>query len=341
MPVEPLRWAILGTGRIAQTFAKGVADSPECQTVAVGSRSRSSAQEFAKQLDIQAALGSYDEAISDPRVQAVYISLPNHLHAPYSIQAAEHGKHVLCEKPLAMNAAEAQTVIDAARRSGTFLMEAFMYRCHPQIACLTEQLRAGAVGEVRHIQAAFGYDAGPRYEDIRNHAAMGGGSIMDVGCYCTSAARLVAGVATGCDFAEPVDVAGFAGMPAGAEVDQWAVAALKFPGEITAELVCGMQLQTEWTIRVFGSKGILELTDPWFGKRPQILIKNVHGEMEDTLACDDPRSPYRLEAEIVRNHHDAGQAPRPAPTWDDTLGNMHTLDRWRAAAGIRFTNDAD
>ena len=202
-----LAWGILGTGGIARTFARALATSNTGALLAVGSRTADSAERFGAEFAIPRRYASYEALLADPDVQAVYISLPNHLHALWTIRCAEAGKHILCEKPLATNYGEAMTAVEAARQHDVFLMEAFMYRCHPQTARLVELLREKVIGDVRVIQAHFSFNMhGPRHENIRQQNAAAGGGIMDVGCYCASMARLVAGAALGQPFADPLQV---------------------------------------------------------------------------------------------------------------------------------------
>ena len=146
----------------------------------------------------------YDALLADPAIDAVYISLPNHLHAEWTIRCAEAGKHILCEKPLTVNYQEAVPVIEAVRKHDVFMMEAFMYRCHPQTARLAELIRSGAIGQVRVIQAHFSYNMHGPQNNIRQQNAAAGGGIMDVGCYTASMSRLIAGAATGQAFADPI-----------------------------------------------------------------------------------------------------------------------------------------
>lgn len=199
-----ISWGILGSGRIAHTFARAVWESSSGELVAVASRTRKSADRFGGEFDVAGLYEGYGGLLDDPKVDAVYISLPNHLHARWIVRCAEAGKHILCEKPLAVNYPEAMTAIEAARRNGVFLMEAFMYRCHPQTQRLVELVVNGTIGDVRTIHTHFSYNMGGPSEDIRQQNAAAGGGIMDVGCYCMSMARLIAGAATGKDFADPI-----------------------------------------------------------------------------------------------------------------------------------------
>src|SRR5918911_2446977 len=162
-----LRWGILGTGRIARTFAEGIAASESGTLIAVGSRAQETADRFADTYGVERRYASYEALLADPDVQAVYISLPNHLHATWTIRCAQAGKHILCEKPLTTNYGEAMTVVEEVRRCDVFLMEAFMYRCHPQTARLKQLIDEGAIGEVRLIQSNFSYNLGPQYDKDR------------------------------------------------------------------------------------------------------------------------------------------------------------------------------
>ena len=155
-----VQWGIIGAGNIARAFARSLANSTTGRLVAVGSRSRQKADRFAAEFNVSHAHGSYEALLADDHVQVVYVATPHPHHAEWSIRAAEAGKHILCEKPLALNHAEAMAVIEAAIRYDVFLMEAFMYRCHPQTAKLVELLRNSVIGDVRIIQASFGFQTG-------------------------------------------------------------------------------------------------------------------------------------------------------------------------------------
>jgi predicted dehydrogenase len=196
---KSLAWGILGAGTIARAFANGVAQSETGTLLAVGSRSQETADAFGDKWNIPRRYSSYEALLADKDVQAIYISVPHPLHAEWAIKAAEAGKHVLCEKPIALNHAEATAIVEAAYRNDVFLMEAYMYRCHPQIARLVELIRAGAIGQVRLIQATFSFHTrfNPESRLLKN--TLGGGGILDVGGYCASIARLIAGAASGED----------------------------------------------------------------------------------------------------------------------------------------------
>jgi len=336
---KKLQWGIIATGNIADRFAEGLALSKTGELLAVGSRSQEKADKFGGKFNVPRRYGSYEALLADPDVQAVYISTPHPMHAEWAIKAADAGKHVLCEKPLTLNYAEAMAVVEAAVRYDVFLMEAFMYRCHPQTAKLVELLRDKVIGDVRVIQATFSFDGGfnPERRLLKN--ALGGGGILDVGCYCTSVARLIAGVSLGGDFAEPIEVKGTARIGE-TNVDEYAVASLRFPGGIIAELATGVRASQENVVRIFGSEGSIFIPSPWFasddGGRCKIIVeKNGEGEPREVIV-ETTAGLYTIEADTVAAHLDRRQAPFPAMTWDDTLGNMKTLDRWRESIGMVY-----
>ncbi len=199
-----------------------------------------------------------------PEVDAVYIAIPHPGHAEWAIKAAEAGKHVLCEKPLALTAFEADAMIHAARKAGTFLGEAFMYRLHPQTLKLVELIKSGVIGEVRMIKSSFGFAMPGFMPEHRLYANdLAGGGILDVGGYPVSMARLIAGAAAGKPFAEPDKVAGAAHLGQSG-VDEWASALLHFPGGIVAEVSCSISLNQDNVLRILGTKGRIEVPDFWF-----------------------------------------------------------------------------
>src|SRR6266705_2911031 len=334
---KTLAWGIIGTGRIASVFARGVAGSQTGTLLAVGSRSQETADKFGETWDVPRRYSSYEALLADKDVQAVYISVPHPLHAEWAIKAAEAGKHVLCEKPIALNHAEAMAIVEAAQRHGVFLMEAYMYRCHPQTAKLLELIRSGVIGQVRVIQATFSFQANAHPESRLLNNALGGGGILDVGGYCTSMARLIAGAATGQAVAEPLQLAAVGHLNEMTHVDEYAIASLLFPDDIVAELFTGVQVNGENVVRIFGSEGSILLSSSWLSRAGNDLSILVKKDQEPTLqriAVDNTRDPFAVEADTVAAYIEEQQAPMM--TWNDTLGNMKTLDRWRAALGVVY-----
>src|SRR5918998_992312 len=300
--LERLAWGILGTGAIARRFAGGVRESRTGELVAVGSRTREAAERFGDEWDIPRRHASYEALLDDERVAAVYIATPHPFHAEWAIRAAEAGKHILCEKPLGLNHAEAMAIVEAAREHGVFLMEGFMYRCHPQTARLVELLRERAIGDVRVIEATFAFDTPFKAEGRVYSNALGGGGILDVGCYCVSLARLVAGVAAGQrsgEVAEPVEVTGVGQLNQETGVDEYALATLKFPGGILAQLATGVRVRMENAVRIYGSEGEIVLPSSWLpgreGEVPRIVVRR-HGEEPRELVVESAVGPHALYA---------------------------------------------
>ena len=342
---EKIRWGLLATGAIAQAFARGVKTSQTGELVAVGSRSLDKAQAFGKDFGIATCHGTYQELLDDPTVEAVYISTPHPQHAEWSIKAAEAGKHVLVEKPVGLNQYEAQAMIDAALESRAFLMEAYMYRCHPQTRKLVELLRERVIGNVSVIQATFSFCSNFNAESRLWSNAFAGGGIMDVGGYTTSIARLVAGAAQGEPFVDPVAVTGAGHLHPQTNVDAWAVGTLKFPGHIVASVATGVGVAQENVLRIFGSEGNIVVPNPYLavrnGAMPGKIIVNRQDEEPREIDIASQVSSYAHEADVCGRAIRAGrlQAEAPAMTWDDTLGNIRAQDDWRAA--IDLTYDAE
>lgn len=340
MNANKLRWGIIGTGAIAQTFARGIAGSRTGVIAGVASRSPGLARKFGKHFAVPRAYGSYQELLGDSGIDAVYISTPHPWHAQWAIAAAEAGKHILCEKPLAMNARETQTIFDAAQRNGVFLMEAFMYRCHPQTAMVRELLAQRRIGEVRSIDASFCFNAPYDPASRLYKKDLGGGGILDVGCYCASMARMVAGCAIGKPFDEPSTISA-SGRIGKSGVDEYASAELFFSSGITARISCGVGAPPEMLVRINGTQGHITLTEPWVpapeGGSSTIIVSNKDAGIPEKLIITADQGIYSIEADTVAAWIDKRQAP--AMCWDDSLGNMQLLDRWQQAIGLRFPAD--
>lgn len=334
MKNKTVRWGILSTGHIARVFAEALATSDTGEVVAVGSRSQAGADAFAARFGVPRAYADYDGVLSDPDVDAVYIATPHPHHEVWAIRAAEAGKHILCEKPLTVTAEETERVLEAVRRHDVFLMEAFMYRCHPQTRRLVELIEQGVIGEVRLIQAAFSFRA--PYDPAGRLFApeLGGGGILDVGCYAVSISRMVAGAALGLGrSAEPMAVTGFA-RPAPTGTDEVACAVARFDNGILAQWSCGVGLEQDNRLVVYGTEGRLVVPVPFapskHGDVPQIHVLRT-GEALEVLEIPVDRGLFVFEADMAAAHLEDRQAPWPAMTWDDTRGNMRALDLWRAA----------
>lgn len=339
--MSKLKWGLLATGSIAQTFAEGVQHSQLGVLTAVGSRRLDQAQPFAEKFGIPNAHGSYEALLADPEVDAVYISTPHPLHAEWIIKAAEAGKHILCEKPLTLNYAEAMAAAHAARVHDVLLMEAFMVRCHPFIQTLRELIQSRAVGDVRLIRATFSFQAGFNPEGRLFNNALGGGGILDVGCYTATLTRLIAGAAHGLPFASPVKVDGAAALLE-TGVDGWAIATLEFPGSILAQLSAGVLLNQPNGIEIFGSEGTLRIPECWIpakkGGQVTLWLKR-NGEEERQITVETTQWLYALEADAFARALVEGKRSVPEVPIEDTLDNMLTLDRWRESVGLIFDSE--
>lgn len=330
--MRTLRWGIMGAGKFAGTFAKGIQASKTGRLIAIGSRSQEGADKFGEEYNVPHRHASYQALIDDPEVDVIHISLPNHMHAEWTIKCAQAGKHILCEKPFTTNYAEAVDTIAEVEKHPVFLMEAFMYRCHPQTWKLKELLDQKAIGEVRVIQVNFTYNMGlseTARKNIRLRNDVAGGGIMDVGCYTASMARLIAG-------AEPVAVTGAAHIGDITRVDELAVGSLYFPNGAVASLVCGTQVNSENVVRVYGTEGSLTIWNPWFPTEGDNKITLKKGDETTEVIVNGGLPLYAIETDTVEKYLDQRQAPSPCMTWDDTLGNMKTLDTWRQSVGLVF-----
>lgn len=340
-----VRWGILSTGAIARTFAWGLKSSRTGVLSAVASRDLARARAMVGEFAGARAHGAYEALIEDADVDAVYVATPHTMHAEWAIRAARAGKHVLVEKPFAVNFADADAMADAARVSGVLAMEAFMYRCHPATAELVRLIRDGAIGQVRLIDATFSFHA--RFNATSRLYAndLAGGGILDVGCYTASIARLVAGAAVGKAFDDPVEVRG-CGHLGDTGVDEWAAATLKFAGGIVARLSTGIALNQENGLKVYGSEGRLIVPNPWLANRGspdsgKILIHRDGESSPRTVTVGADATSFTLEADFfgdaVLNRRPA--PAEPAPCLADTLGNLRTLDAWRESIGLTYAHE--
>lgn len=338
--MKKLRWGIIGLGRIARRLSEALQSSTTGELVAVASRDPEKAAKFASSFSGVTAFSSYDELLAQSDVDAVYIATPHTEHARWSIRAARAGKAILCEKPAAVTATDVQAILDSVREHEGFFLEAFMYRAHPQTARLVEILRSGVIGSVRHIECGFSFatDYDPASRLFSN--ALGGGGILDVGCYCVSMASLIAGTALGGQIAEPTVVKGIAHLDAAEGVDLHASALLQFPGGITASLFTGVILPHENTVRIEGTKGRVLVTNPWKADAPEarIIITGRDGSVEE-ISTQTPEDIYGHQIDLVARYRTQSEAPFPAMTWADSLGNARTLDAWRKEAGVTHTAD--
>ncbi len=337
-----IRWGIIGPGAIANNFADGLAQATSGKLAAIAGRDATRRNAFGDKYKIAAAkrYASHADLLADAEIDAIYVSTPHPWHAELSIAALRAGKHVLCEKPAGMNAAEVTAVTEVAAQEGRFFMEAFMYRCHPQIARVLEIIKGGEIGTPVHIRTAFGFDAPYRPGSRLYDKALGGSGILDVGGYPVSLARLIAGAAVGAPFANPVSVKG-TGVLAETGVDAVAYGLLTFASGFTAEIAtaCGRNMDNSATI--LGTKGSIRIDDPWVpGRNAGPSDATIHvtvGKETRSETLRDPRMLFAFEAELVSKAIAEGalQAPHPVPSHADSIGNNEVLDAWRAQVGSK------
>ncbi len=302
---DRVRWGILGTARINDSILDGARGSARAEIVAVASRDAGHAAAYAAQHGISIAHGSYEALLADPSIEAVYISLPNSLHHPWTMAALRAGKHVLCEKPYSRRPADVEEAFDLAEARGLVLAEAFMWRQTPLVSRLVAELPS--VGTLQLVRASFSFhlrDEG----DIRVRADLDGGSLMDVGCYTVSAARLLAGE-------EPAEVLGASEVDA-AGVDRRFAGILRFPGGVIAQIASGLTTDHRG-IDAIGMEGSFRLPDPWHG-RPSAIVRGDGQTVEL-----DRSDPYALEIDDLSGAIRDGRAPLLGRA--DALGQSRTI----------------
>ena len=251
-----LNWGILGAARIATSqVIPALQHGDKHRVVAIASRDAGKAASAAKTLGIARSHGSYDALLEDPEVEAIYNPLPNHLHVPWSIRALEAGKHVLCEKPIGMNAAEARTLLDAQRRTGRLVCEAFMVRSHLQWLKARELVASGRIGALSLITGHFSYSRRDP-NDVRNHVEYGGGVLLDIGCYPITMSRWLFD-------AEPVRVSAFIDRDPEMGVDRLTSGLVEFPGGRQLAFTCAGQLVLHQVMQLYGTTGRIQLEIPF------------------------------------------------------------------------------
>jgi len=316
-----VRWGILGVARIAcERIIPAIQTGRTGEVAAIASRSLEKAQEAASRFFIPRAYGSYDELLADPQLDALYIPLPNHLHVSWSVRALEAGKHVLCEKPIALNAREASQLIEARDRSGRLMMEAVMVRSHPRWLAARELVRNGRIGELRAIIGSFSYfNESP--ENVRHKPNMGGGCLLDIGFYPITMSRFIFE-------AEPLRVMGLLQYDPRFGVDRLVSALLEFPGG-HASFICSTQLTPHQSFDILGTQARIGIKLPWsmpHDRASRLLIEASSQPGPDRLdevwfpACNQWGEQCDLFGEAIKN---GGQTPVPI---EDAVANMRIID---------------
>jgi predicted dehydrogenase len=331
MSLEPVVWGVLGVADIAVAKVIPAMQASELSPVgAIASRSAQKAASAADQLGIARSYGSYEELLADGDIEAVYNPLPNHLHPEWTIAAAEAGKHVLCEKPLAMTSAEARRMIEACEGAGVKLMEAFMYRLHPLWVEVRRAVDGGAVGELRAVQTVFSYfNDDP--DNIRNIVSAGGGALYDVGCYAVSVARLLFG-------SEPTSIQAAVRRDPALGTDVLTSAVLDFDGR-HATFVCSTQLENSQRVEILGTTGRLVIEIPFNvpPDRPTRLLRIVGGDPPLAPGVDvievPTADPYGVQADAFSRAIRLDE-PVPIPL-TDSVANLEVIEAILAAADPR------
>jgi predicted dehydrogenase len=329
-----LRWGVLSTANIGlEKWIPGVRRAPgqRGEVVAIASRDGESARRAAARLDIPRAHASYEALLADPDVDALYIPLPNHLHLEWALAAIRAGKHVLCEKPLALTSADAATMVGAAADAGVLLMEAFMYRLHPSWLAVRDLVASGRIGRLESVQSWFSY-----YNDdpanIRNIRSAGGGALMDIGCYSINLSRMLFG-------AEPIRVGGTVRRDGADGVDILTSGSLEFDGGGLATFTCSIRSETDQRVHVYGSEGRISVEIPFNipPDRPTHVFLTQGGDPPVAPHVErltfDTADPYGVEADAFAAAVLDG-APLPIPA-DDAVANMRVIERVLEAAEAR------
>ncbi|WP_342437513.1 Gfo/Idh/MocA family oxidoreductase [Paenibacillus sp. FSL L8-0436] len=314
---QKLRWGIMGCAQIAtNSVMPAIQESESGIIAAVASRGLEKSSAVAAEFGIEKAYGSYEELLADQDIDAVYIPLPNHLHREWVIRAAEAGKHVLCEKPIALNSAEAAEMVEACRKAGVHLAEAYMYRHHPRIAELQDIIARGEIGELRSIRGTFTYNDAGDTTNIRFKSAWGGGSLYDVGCYPLSAARMLFA-------AEPEAVTVQAIFsPEHDNVDMMASGLVEFPGGVSLIFDCGMWAYNRQLLEVLGTEGRIEIPMP-FNARFEDAEFILHTGGEAKVIEATGANPYVWQAD---NFAAAVSGAKPKVAADDPVLNMRLIE---------------
>ncbi len=323
-----LRWGILSTAKIAtEKVIPGIARGERCEVVAIGSRDEARARAAADRHGIPRVHGSYEALLADPEVDAVYVPLPNHLHAEWTLAAARAGKHVLCEKPLALTAAEAERMIEGCEAAGVRLMEAFMYRLHPTWLAVCDLVAAGRIGRLVAVDTWFSYfNDDPA--NIRNVRAYGGGALYDIGCYPVNLSRMLFG-------AEPERVAASVVRDGPDGVDVLTSGILEFPGGGVATFTSAIRTEDDQRVDVYGTKGRIHVPIPFNipPDRPTEVHVIAGGDPPVAPATEvlafAPADPYACEAGAFAAAVLDG-TPVPTPT-ADAVANLEVIERLFAA----------
>ena len=315
--MQKIRWGVLSTAKIGvNKVVPAMQQGKYSEIVAISSRDRQKAGVIAKKLNIPKAYGSYDALLADPDIDAIYNPLPNHLHVPWSIKALEAGKHVLCEKPIGLSAAEGQSLLDAAAACPQLkVMEAFMYRFHPQWQWAKKTVDSGKIGRLQTISSFFSYhNIDP--ENIRNRYDIGGGGLMDIGCYCISLARFIFN-------AEPARVSGTVEYDPEFKTDRLASGMLDF-GPGSAVFTCSTRLSPFQRVFIFGTAGHIEIMIPFNAPNDVVTEARLYTAAGMQKMIFDICDQYTIQGDLMsRAILDHSTVPTPL---EDAVANMRIIE---------------
>ncbi len=315
--MQKIRWGILGTMWIADAMVEAIQSTELSAVLGVASRSETRAQAFADKYGIKHRYSDHQQLLDNPDIDAVYIGLPNHLHKEWIIRCAKAGKHILCEKPFVLNAAEAEEALAAVKKHQVFCMEALMYRCHPFIEQLRDLIASGVIGEIKCITAAYTANIA----GLANTTA--GGAIRNLGCYPLSLTRTLLED-------EPLSILSTGQLGASDGNDHVAAAILTFKNGVTATITTADNVDMHSQFTVYGSEGVIDvLTNPWLPDTINQVMLKTDGEQE-TLTFHADKMLYAYQIDCAAEHISRAQlSPQaPAVTWEHSLGNAALIEAW-------------
>ena len=326
---DVIRWGLIGLGSISRKFAVGLQAAPDAECYAVASRSQQKAAAFGEEFGAAKCYGSYAALANDPNVDAVYIGTPHTLHKSNTLLCLHGGRHVLCEKPFAVNRREAQEMVELAREKKLFLMDAMWTRCFPAMAKLRQLLAEKVIGDVMLVQVDFGYRMGqvlPEHRIFNPHLA--GGALLDVGVYCLYLASMVYG-------RQPADIVSQHTLGS-TGVDELSVSVFKYSDNEMAAITTAIRMNTPHEARIIGAKGYISIADWW---HPTRMTLQISGQEAETLDFALAGNGYNYEAAEVGRCIRAGLTESSVVPLDETLAIMTTMDRMRRQWGLRYPTE--
>lgn len=335
-----VKWGILSAGNISGTFAEALKEAEGSEFYAVAARDGGEAKDFAAKHGASKSYEGYEALLADSQVDAIYIGTLHPFHLEWIIKSVQAGKHVLCEKPITMNLKEAKLAQKQAQEHRCLLREAFMYRHHPQTQKVVDLIESGAIGKVRMIEANFCYhsDKGPESRIFAKE--LGGGAVLDIGCYGMSFCRLIAGRAQDRLFAEPIELYAAGHLDPQVKTDVWTTALMRFEGDIVAKASAALRVNMPKGAYIYGESGRIVVEDPWHCSGGLRLERDGSDKVE-VIPADSSKHLYAYQIESFTSEMQGKPigAKEVAMRYDDTLGNMKALDRWRAEIGLSYEAD--